>query len=449
MLTEDFVPDELGVNRCVWPGLFVVLKCKLRFKDFGLRWQKMEKTAVQTRSRNMVLPISPSIEEILSSKRPIMKETPTEPTDTAKYEETAEFTPEQLVNLFNQGWGYLINQHWERAEKIFAQIQSYNSHYEQDGLSVRYLRKKARYERKAAAALAAGRLSKALEAYKKADDFERAQRIHQLLTIQELEAKAEKATAVANYQEAAWIFDHLLNEYPGHDKETGWQIKRESCWEAELLPYFQIGVQAMEQEKWRTAYSAFAQVLVIDPYFRHKDHSAAALAEMARKEVVLLADQQLRQGEVQQALDAYREVGHLARIENVDEFLRLRQREEENAQQLEADKKWQEAAAKYKYLCTLYYDENGRAQWQAAASRCQTESKLTVLYEQGMAAFTAREWRDAASLFGQIMALRPDYQPDEQPARKLYRTARWRSVISRFSSQSDTPPPPIHTGKIS
>jgi hypothetical protein len=69
-------------------------------------------------------------------------------------------------------------------------------------------------------------------------------------------------------------------------------------------------------------------------------------------------------------------VGHLARIENVDEFLRLRQHEEEIAQQLEAEGHWQEAAAKYKYLCTLYYDDDGRAQWQAAAKRCLKEHKL-------------------------------------------------------------------------
>lgn len=376
-----------------------------------------------------------------------MNETYIEPTSATMNVETAvsppNLQPEQLAALFDHGWSHLINQQWQQAEEIFAQILTYNSLYEQDGLSANYLRTKARYERKAADALAAGKLAKALDAYKKADDFERAHHIHQLLTIQELEAKAEKATAVANYQEAAWIYDQLLNEYTGHDKETAWQIKRESCWEAELLPYFKIGIQAIEKQQWRTAYNAFAQVLVVDPYFRHNGRSAAALSEIVRKEVVLLADQQLRQGEVHQALDAYREVGHLARIENVDEFLRLRQREEETAQRLEAEGKWQEAAAKYKYLCTLYYDENGRNQWQAAANRCQTENKLSKLYEQGMAAFDAKQWNEAAQLFNQITALCPDYQPDEQPTHKLYRLARWRSIVNRFTSQSNTLEPPI------
>jgi tetratricopeptide (TPR) repeat protein len=183
-------------------------------------------------------------------------------------------------------------------------------------------------------------------------------------------------TAAANCQEPAWIYDHLLNEFPTHANKTTCQIKKESCWEADLLPCFQIGVKALENGQWRKAYNALAQVLMVDPYFRKDGRSAAVLSEMARKEVVLQADQQLRRGQVQEALDVYREVGHLARIENVDEFLRLRQREEEIAQQLEAEGKWQEAAAKYSYLCTLYYDENGRTQWQTAAKRCLKEHKL-------------------------------------------------------------------------
>jgi hypothetical protein len=177
--------------------------------------------------------------------------------------------------------------------------------------------------------------------------------------------------------------------------------------------------------------------------------AAAALSEVARKEIVLLADQLLHQGQVQEALDAYREAGHLARIENVDEFLRLRQREEETAEQLEAEGKWQEAAAKYKYLRTLYYDENGRAQWQAATNRCLKEHKLNGLYEQGATAFNNKEWEEAAQLFGQIAALCPDYAPGDQPIHKLYRMAQWRSIFSRFISESNNSPSKIHTDKLS
>ena len=357
--------------------------------------------------------------------------------------------PERLALLFNQGWACLLKQQWRRAEELFAQIQVYNPHYQRDGFTASHLRQKAHYQRKAAAALKAGKLKTALVAFKKADDFEQAKDVHTQLTIHELETKAAQATAVANYQEAAWIYDHLLNEYPAHEKITTWQIKKESCWEAELHPYFDIGVKALEKKKWRTAYNAFAQVLGIDPYYRKDGRSAAVLSEMARKEVVLQADRRLRRGQVQKALDAYREVGHMARIENVGEFLRLRQREEETAQELEANGKWQEAAAKYKYLCTLYYDEDGRSHWQAAAKRCLEEHKLKSLCEQGITAYNNNQWPEAAQLFGQIIALRPDYISGEQPVRKLYWTAHWRSIFCRFTSSSDNPPPPIHTGKIS
>jgi len=273
--------------------------------------------------------------------------------------------------------------------------------------------------------------------------------IHEQLTIRELEARAEKATAVANYQEAAWIYDHLLREFPEHAKETTWQIKKESCWESELLPCFQMGIKALENGHWRAAFSAFAQVLTIDPFFRKDGRSAAVLSEAARKEVVLEADQLLRQGRMQEALDAYHEVGHLARIANVNEFLRLRQHEEEIAQALEAEGKWQEAADKYEYLCTLYYDENGRAQWQAAAKRCVKAHKLNALYEQGIAAFNDKEWEEAVQLFGQIMADSPDYAPGDQPTRKLYRMAQWHHIFSRFISQSDCLPPQINTENLS
>ena len=356
---------------------------------------------------------------------------------------------EKLAALFDEAWSHYINQRWQQAETLFAQIESHNSHYEQKGLQVSHLRRKAQFERQALAALDAGALEEALTAFQQADDFENAHEVYELLTIQELEARAEEATSIAHYQQAAWIYDHLLHEYPEHEREHSWQIKKESCWEAELLPYFLIGQKALENHQWRTAYKAFAQVLAIDPYFRKDNHSAAALAEVARKEVVLLADQLLRQGKTQEALDAYREIGHLARIENVDEFLRLRHREEEVARQLEQEGKWQEAAAKYSYLCTLYYDEDGRSQWQEAADRCLENGKIKSWYEQALSAFNQKQWREAAALLGQIIALRPSYQPGEHSIAKLYRTARWRSITSQFNSQNNGTSPQIGTGNAS
>ncbi|WP_420631036.1 tetratricopeptide repeat protein [Candidatus Leptofilum sp.] len=379
-----------------------------------------------------------------------MKEIHTEPTNT--HPETAvssaTVTEEQLAALFNHGWRHLINQQWRKAEAIFAKIESFNSHYEQDGMRAAALRRKAQYERIANSALETGELEAALIAFKKADDFEHAKEVHQLLTIQELEAKAEKATAVGSYQEAAWIYDHLLNDFPNHERETTWQIKKDSCWEAELLPFFLLGVQALDKKQWRTAYKAFAQVLLVDPYFRKDGRSATALSEIARKEVILLADQLLRQGQLKEALDAYREIGHTARIENVDEFLRLRHREEQTAQQLEAEGKWQEAVTKYNYLATLYYNENGRTQWQEAARRCHENHKVSTLYRQGLAAFNDKRWQEAVRLFGELLALRSDYQPGEEPVRKLYRAARWRSIASHFVSRPNTPSPKISTGNL-
>lgn len=375
-----------------------------------------------------------------------MNEPHIEPTTTAEERDTA-VTSDNLAALFDQGWTHLINHRWQQAEEIFLQIETYNSHYEQDGLNASYLRHKAHHERKAEIAWKLGDLETALIAYKNADDFEHIQEVHVLLSIHEREARAERLASCGDYQAAAWVYDQLLTELPNHEKETNWQIKKESCWEAELMPYFQIGIQALENQQWRTAYSAFTQVIVVDPYFRKNGRSAAALLEMARKEVVLLADQQLRQGQVQQALDAYREIGHLARIENVDEFLHLRKHEEESAQQLEAEGKWFEAASKYKYLRTLYYDENGRNHWQKAADRCTEEGRLISLYEQAMTAINNRLWPDAEKLLGQIVAIRPHYQPEGESARKLHRTARWHSLVARFSQESQ--PSQIQRGKLS
>lgn len=382
-----------------------------------------------------------------------MNETHIEPTPDTANGETAVPQPDgrkkQIKALFNQGWGCLINQQWPQAEAIFAEIEAYDANYQQSGLWASYLRKKAHFEQQALAAMNSGNLEKALAAFRQADDFERIKKVHILLTIQELETRAEHAKAVGSYQEAAWIYDHLLSQFPTHEIAGNWQIKKESCWEAALMPYFRIGVQALEQQKWRTAHDAFTQILTVDPYFRADGRSAAVLSEIARKEVVLLADQYLRQGQVQQALDAYRQVGHQARIENVDEFLRLREHEEATAQQLENQGKWQEAAAKYTYLCTLYYDENGRSQWQAAADRCLEENRLSSLYDQATSAYQNRRWREAEKLLGQIVALRPDYQPGEQAASKLYRTARWRNLLGRLIPSSDPPSPHVHTGKLS
>ncbi|MEZ4592588.1 MAG: hypothetical protein R3D55_15800 [Chloroflexota bacterium] len=355
----------------------------------------------------------------------------------------------QLADLFQRGWNHLINQHWQKAEAIFAQIEAYNSHYELDGMRASTLRRRAQYERIAQRALETGELETALRAFKKAEDFENAKEVHELLSIQELENRAEQATQQGEYQQAAWIYHHLIDEHPEHEREATWQIKKESCWEAELMPFFLLGVQSLEQSQWRAAYRAFSQVLAVDPYFRKDGRSAAGLSEIARKEVVLLADQMLRQGQVQQALNIYREVGHLARIENVTEFLRLRQREEDTAAQLEADGHWQDAASKYTYLATLYYDENGRSKWQTAAKRCQENQKLHTLYDQAMTAWHKKRWGDAAHLLGQILRLAPEFDPGEEPLRKLYRAARWRSLAGQFLSQTNSPPPQINTGNLS
>jgi tetratricopeptide (TPR) repeat protein len=356
---------------------------------------------------------------------------------------------EKLSALFNQGWSYLINQQWQLAEGFFAQVEARNSHYVQDGLLVSTLRQKAKLEQKAEAAWQSGDLEAALQAFKQADDIEHAQEVYELLTIQEREAKAERLTAAADYQAAAWIYDYLLVDFPEHDKETYWQIKKEGCWEAELLPYFNLGLEALEQNKWRTAYQAFTQVVMTDPYFRHDGRFAATFAEEARKEVVLWADQQLRNGEVQKALSAYQEIGHLARIENVDEFLRLRQQEETAAQALEAKEDWYAAAAKYKYLSTLYYDENGRSHWEAAAKRCSENGRLINLYEQGKTAFNNKQWSKAEKLFSQIITIRPNYQQGGQFARKCYRVARWQKFLSYLTTQSGSPPPTVQTSKLS
>ena len=355
----------------------------------------------------------------------------------------------QLAALFDHGQALLANQQWQKAEAIFAKIETHNSHYEQNGLRASVLRRKAKFERIATNALDTGELEAALIAFQKANDFEHAKEVHHLLTIQELEEKADQATAAGNYQGAAWVYDHLLNDYPENELAITWKIKRESCWEAELLPFFLLGTQALGKEQWRTAYQAFAQVLVLDPYFRKNGRSAAALSEIARKEVVFLADQILRQGNIQEAKDLYREVGHLARLETVDEFLRLRQREEETAVALEEEGKWQDAATKYSYLATLYYTDSERSQWHDAAIRCQTQHKLHTLYSQAMSACNQQQWRNAAMLFGKILELEPDFQPEEQSVKTLYRIARWRAIMAQFLSHTNNPPPQMNTGSLS
>ncbi|MBK8905503.1 MAG: hypothetical protein IPM53_30245 [Anaerolineaceae bacterium] len=166
-----------------------------------------------------------------------MNDTHFEPTTAEENRHTA-VTPNHLCTLFNQGCTYLINHRWRQAEEIFLQIESYNSHYEQDGLQASYLRQKAHHERKAEIVWKLGDLETALVAYKNADDFEHVKEVHILLTIQEREARAERLASCGEYQAAAWIFDQLLAEFPSHDKETNWQIKKKSCWEAELMPYF-------------------------------------------------------------------------------------------------------------------------------------------------------------------------------------------------------------------
>ena len=41
---------------------------------------------------------------------------------------------EKLAALFDEAWSHYINQRWQQAETLFAQIESHNSHYGQKGL---------------------------------------------------------------------------------------------------------------------------------------------------------------------------------------------------------------------------------------------------------------------------------------------------------------------------
>ncbi|MCA9957238.1 MAG: hypothetical protein KC434_21065, partial [Anaerolineales bacterium] len=93
--------------------------------------------------------------------------------------------------------------------------------------------------------------------------------------------------------------------------------------------------------------------------------------------------------------------------------------------------------------------ENGRTRWQNAADRCAEEGRLTSLYEQAMTAINDHLWPEAEKLLGQIVAIRPSFQPGAESARKLHRTARWHSLVARFTQEAGVPPSQIHRSKLS
>jgi len=122
------------------------------------------------------------------------------------------------------------------------------------------------------------------------------------------------------------------------------------------------------------------------------------------------ADATLKTGNVQQALTLYKEIGNFERVEEVEQFLQLRAREEAKAEALVAAKNWQEAAEKYAHLQTLYYDESGRRQWQEAAHRCRQEARLAQLFKRATAAYETGDWEKASDLLFKPLQKRPNFK---------------------------------------
>jgi len=141
------------------------------------------------------------------------------------------------------------------------------------------------WRRRGDAALEQGDMEGALAAYREAGDTHRVAQVaarQRRQALAALEAEAQAHERAKEWAEAAAVYEQLLSQAPDEESRAAWQAALERCREEEeLARLFTEGIGAIEQEDWRRAQRAFADVVYRRPDYRMGGQLAARLLEQA------------------------------------------------------------------------------------------------------------------------------------------------------------------------
>ncbi|MBE9508929.1 MAG: hypothetical protein IMY86_12885, partial [Chloroflexi bacterium] len=145
--------------------------------------------------------------------------------------------------------------------------------------------KAAIWTRRGDAALERDDLEAALAAYREAGDAGKIARVEVLQRRRELaalEAQAQAHERAERWAEATAVYEQLLAQAPDEENQAAWQTALERCREEEeLVCLFAEGVGALEQQDWKEAERAFAEVMHHRPDYRRDGQPAARLLQRA------------------------------------------------------------------------------------------------------------------------------------------------------------------------
>ena len=156
----------------------------------------------------------------------------------------------------------------------------------------------------------------------------------------------------------------------------------------------------------------------------------AAAWEMLARALVVVAGEREERGDREGALAAYRRAVEVAPEgsalrEEVEIILAgwetpgEKERLVAQAEELEREGRWKQAAEVHRRLARLATSEGERADWEAAAGSCEEEAELAELFAEGVAAYERGEWGKSKELLGEVVQRRPGYERDGQGAQAL------------------------------
>jgi len=336
----------------------------------------------------------------------------------------------QYSYLFRQGLQHLSEERWVDAEEIFSEIVSLKSSYRENGRSAKELLKIARNEREGRQALKNDDLRKALQCFRDAENLERIIYVEGLMQIEYLQGRAKSYLEDGRFRQAAWVFDQLLREFPTHNNANEWRESQSACWHEELVPVFNAALVDYENKNWVEAKTKLSEVVCGDPDFRRHGQAAGVLLDQCKREIRQIANANLNQGNLKEALVGYQEILDMAKVKQVEELIYLQDQGEKVADDYRKKEKWAKASAVYEWLLTLDFSVNKQEEWRDLYSDCQEKAKAAQLFDQGMNAMTQKKWQVAEKKFSQAKHIDPKFQRGGQRVNRLYRMAVLKHTLA-------------------
>jgi tetratricopeptide (TPR) repeat protein len=333
---------------------------------------------------------------------------------------------DRLTSTYRQGLQYLAAEQWQEAENIFAEIGKTHPTFKIDGRSAKQMLYILKYEKRGYAALKNGDLKEALAYFHKTENVEKINNLESCILIEEYLTRAAEYEAEKRFRHAAWMYDQLLQKFPNSPTKAMWEAARSENWHRELYPIFDRGLEAFNKKNWQMAKETLGEVVCADPNFRRHGKMAAALLDQSKREIRQIANAAMAQGDLAAALEGYKEILDMHKVEQISELIELQNKGEAIARDYEKKQRWEAAVAVYDWLLTLDLGPIKHKEWEEKRNRLSKLAYLANLFNEGLSAQVDKDWKVAAEKFGEIKRIDPKFGWGNLRAAKLHRSAQMK-----------------------